>query len=207
MVDGQKSASTWPAYKCGQVQVEICHLSVLARTADYCSVVHSVPRLVLTVCSRRVATEALSRAPLGRCTGPYVLCATEAGGIPTGGRPLARARPPANSGAVNWNGSPRGRKWNPKISSPSHLPGSLFIPPRPNHHRHPKSTGPHISAHPNPKMVRLRSRYLTCFYCGKRSDTRFDGGTRQFTCKHCDATNHLDEVRRRSTTIGYSSFG
>ena len=44
-------------------------------------------------------------------------------------------------------------------------------------------------------MARLRSRYLTCFYCGKRSDTRFDGVTRQFTCKYCDAANHLDEVR------------
>lgn len=42
-------------------------------------------------------------------------------------------------------------------------------------------------------MPRFRSRYLTCFYCGTRSDTRFDGVTRHFTCKSCDATNYLDE--------------
>ena len=30
------------------------------------------------------------------------------------------------------------------------------------------------------EMQRLRPRLLTCFYCGRRSDTRFDGVTRQF---------------------------
>ncbi|KAF4344843.1 hypothetical protein FBEOM_1129 [Fusarium beomiforme] len=43
-------------------------------------------------------------------------------------------------------------------------------------------------------MPRLRgTRYLTCFYCGKRSNTRYDGITRQFLCLQCDATNYLDE--------------
>ncbi|KAF4119509.1 Pfam:DUF2349 [Geosmithia morbida] len=42
-------------------------------------------------------------------------------------------------------------------------------------------------------MPRLRARYLSCFYCGKRSGTRFDGVTRQFTCQYCDATNYLDQ--------------
>ncbi|KAF4976713.1 hypothetical protein FZEAL_6661 [Fusarium zealandicum] len=43
-------------------------------------------------------------------------------------------------------------------------------------------------------MPRLRgTKYLTCFYCGKRSNTRYDGITRQFLCLSCDATNYLDE--------------
>ncbi|KAH7133114.1 Ima1 N-terminal domain-containing protein [Dactylonectria estremocensis] len=43
-------------------------------------------------------------------------------------------------------------------------------------------------------MPRLRgTRYLTCFYCGKRSNTKFDGITRDFLCLYCDATNYLDE--------------
>ncbi|KAF4472015.1 hypothetical protein FALBO_1076 [Fusarium albosuccineum] len=43
-------------------------------------------------------------------------------------------------------------------------------------------------------MPRLRgTRYLTCFYCGKRSSTKYDGITRQFLCLSCDATNYLDE--------------
>ncbi|CVL02853.1 uncharacterized protein FPRN_00223 [Fusarium proliferatum] len=43
-------------------------------------------------------------------------------------------------------------------------------------------------------MPRLRgTRYLTCFYCGKRSNTKYDGITRQFLCLSCDATNYLDE--------------
>ncbi|KAF7563360.1 hypothetical protein G7046_g798 [Stylonectria norvegica] len=44
------------------------------------------------------------------------------------------------------------------------------------------------------KMPRLRgTKYLTCFYCGKRSNTRYDGVTREFLCLYCDATNYLDE--------------
>lgn len=43
-------------------------------------------------------------------------------------------------------------------------------------------------------MPRLRAKYLTCFYCGKKSNTRFDGLTRDFLCLYCDATNYLDEV-------------
>ncbi|SPJ75597.1 uncharacterized protein FTOL_05328 [Fusarium torulosum] len=43
-------------------------------------------------------------------------------------------------------------------------------------------------------MPRLRgTKYLTCFYCGKRSNTKYDGITRQFLCLSCDATNYLDE--------------
>ncbi|KPM45661.1 hypothetical protein AK830_g993 [Neonectria ditissima] len=43
-------------------------------------------------------------------------------------------------------------------------------------------------------MPRLRgTRYLTCFYCGKRSNLKFDGSIRDFLCLFCDATNYLDE--------------
>ncbi|KAI8724492.1 Ima1-N domain-containing protein [Fusarium sp. LHS14.1] len=43
-------------------------------------------------------------------------------------------------------------------------------------------------------MPRLRgTRYLSCFYCGKRSNTKYDGVTTQFLCLFCDATNYLDE--------------
>ncbi|KOS17699.1 Integral inner nuclear membrane protein ima1 [Escovopsis weberi] len=42
-------------------------------------------------------------------------------------------------------------------------------------------------------MVRLRSRYFGCFYCGRRSTIRSDSRIREFTCTNCDATNHLDE--------------
>ncbi|CAK7197984.1 hypothetical protein SEUCBS139899_000638 [Sporothrix eucalyptigena] len=43
-------------------------------------------------------------------------------------------------------------------------------------------------------MVRLRrARYLSCFYCGRRSSIAYDGVMRQFACSRCDATNYLDE--------------
>ncbi|KAG7285420.1 hypothetical protein NEMBOFW57_010047 [Staphylotrichum longicolle] len=43
-------------------------------------------------------------------------------------------------------------------------------------------------------MPRLhRTRYLTCFYCGRRNSTLYDGATRRFECPFCDATNYLDE--------------
>ncbi|AEO71215.1 uncharacterized protein THITE_2156598 [Thermothielavioides terrestris NRRL 8126] len=43
-------------------------------------------------------------------------------------------------------------------------------------------------------MPRLhRTRYLTCFYCGRKTSTPYDGRTRRFECPHCDATNYLDE--------------
>ncbi|KAF6806635.1 hypothetical protein CSOJ01_08701 [Colletotrichum sojae] len=43
-------------------------------------------------------------------------------------------------------------------------------------------------------MANLRSgRLLSCFYCGKRSSTRYDGLIREFLCLKCDATNYLDE--------------
>lgn len=42
-------------------------------------------------------------------------------------------------------------------------------------------------------MPRLRpGGYLTCFYCGKRSSTRFARGLSKFDCAKCDATNYLD---------------
>ncbi|KAG5983312.1 hypothetical protein E4U55_000296 [Claviceps digitariae] len=45
-------------------------------------------------------------------------------------------------------------------------------------------------------MARFRgakSKYLTCFYCGKRSGLKFDGTIRDFLCLQCDATNYLDQ--------------
>ncbi|KAL2024140.1 hypothetical protein VTK56DRAFT_9920 [Thermocarpiscus australiensis] len=43
-------------------------------------------------------------------------------------------------------------------------------------------------------MPRLRrNRYLTCFYCGRKTSTLYDGRTRRFECPSCDATNYLDE--------------
>ncbi|RCI17224.1 hypothetical protein L249_3177 [Ophiocordyceps polyrhachis-furcata BCC 54312] len=43
-------------------------------------------------------------------------------------------------------------------------------------------------------MERFRAtRYLSCFYCGRRSGLKNDGNTRDFVCLHCDATNYLDE--------------
>ncbi|KAI1449613.1 Ima1 N-terminal domain-containing protein [Annulohypoxylon stygium] len=42
-------------------------------------------------------------------------------------------------------------------------------------------------------MTTLRSRkYLSCFYCGRRSKLRFEG-QKSFDCTNCDATNWLDE--------------
>ncbi|KAK7948592.1 uncharacterized protein PG986_009478 [Apiospora aurea] len=42
-------------------------------------------------------------------------------------------------------------------------------------------------------MPTLRSRkFLSCFYCGKRTNLRFDG-RQSFLCSHCEATNWLDE--------------
>lgn len=38
-----------------------------------------------------------------------------------------------------------------------------------------------------------RSRYLVCFYCGRKTSTRNDGSVRHFDCPSCDATNYLDE--------------
>ncbi|KAK4189859.1 integral inner nuclear membrane protein ima1 [Podospora australis] len=39
----------------------------------------------------------------------------------------------------------------------------------------------------------LRTRYLTCFYCGRRSNIPFDRNTRHFECMYCEADNYLDE--------------
>lgn len=40
-----------------------------------------------------------------------------------------------------------------------------------------------------------RSKYLSCFYCGKQSGLKYDGNVADFLCLSCDATNYLDEVR------------
>lgn len=39
----------------------------------------------------------------------------------------------------------------------------------------------------------LRTRYLTCFYCGRRTSTRWDRSIHRFDCPSCEATNYLDE--------------
>lgn len=49
------------------------------------------------------------------------------------------------------------------------------------------------------------SRYLSCFYCGKRSGLKFDGTVTDFLCMYCDATNYLDEVRFRISLRFYIS--
>src|SRR4051812_13892269 len=42
-------------------------------------------------------------------------------------------------------------------------------------------------------MPRLnRARYLSCFYCGRKTSTPNDGKTRSFECTDCEATNYLD---------------
>ncbi|KAK3297847.1 Ima1 N-terminal domain-containing protein [Chaetomium fimeti] len=43
------------------------------------------------------------------------------------------------------------------------------------------------------RLYRSRNRYLSCFYCGRKNSTRYDGKTRRFECPFCDATNYLDE--------------
>lgn len=80
-------------------------------------------------------------------------------------------------------------------------------------HPHPPSSSPPPSQHtrrdpedPVWQMARLRARYLSCFYCGKRTGTRFDGVTRQFTCQSCDATNYLDEVPHQPPTSKHPSI-
>ncbi|KAK0651620.1 Ima1 N-terminal domain-containing protein [Cercophora newfieldiana] len=43
-------------------------------------------------------------------------------------------------------------------------------------------------------MPRLnRTRYLSCFYCGRKTSTPNDGKTRSFECTSCEATNYLDK--------------
>ncbi|KAG5914015.1 hypothetical protein E4U42_000730 [Claviceps africana] len=67
-------------------------------------------------------------------------------------------------------------------------------------------------------MARFRgakSKYLTCFYCGKKSGLKFDGTIRDFLCLHCDATNFLDQngeitdppvaTDRESTAVHYAA--
>ncbi|KAI9170884.1 Integral inner nuclear membrane protein ima1 [Paramyrothecium foliicola] len=40
-----------------------------------------------------------------------------------------------------------------------------------------------------------KARYLICFYCGTKSQTKYDGTNREFACRSCGSTNYLDEVR------------
>ncbi|KAF1810132.1 hypothetical protein P152DRAFT_475970 [Eremomyces bilateralis CBS 781.70] len=42
-------------------------------------------------------------------------------------------------------------------------------------------------------MPSLLRRSLTCFYCGTKSNLRFDGKIRKFRCQSCEAVNYLDE--------------
>ncbi|KAK7735243.1 hypothetical protein SLS53_007633 [Cytospora paraplurivora] len=39
---------------------------------------------------------------------------------------------------------------------------------------------------------RKLNKYLTCFYCNRKSSTRYDGHMRQFECNNCQASNHLN---------------
>lgn len=47
-------------------------------------------------------------------------------------------------------------------------------------------------------MPRLVRRSLRCFYCNKSSRNDQAGIPRTWTCPHCEALNHLDEVRSQS---------
>ena len=38
-----------------------------------------------------------------------------------------------------------------------------------------------------------RTRYLSCFYCGIKQTTPYDGKISHFECPRCEATNYLDE--------------
>ena len=46
-----------------------------------------------------------------------------------------------------------------------------------------------------------RARYLSCFYCGCKTSTRYDGKIKQFDCPKCEATNHLDAVSYTHLTL------
>lgn len=48
---------------------------------------------------------------------------------------------------------------------------------------------------PRRKLSKL-NKLLTCFYCGRRSTTRYDGHMQHFECQKCNATNYLDAVSR-----------
>jgi hypothetical protein len=38
-----------------------------------------------------------------------------------------------------------------------------------------------------------KSRYLICFYCGTKTQAKYDGRIREFGCKSCGSTNYLDQ--------------
>ncbi|KAJ0124707.1 hypothetical protein J7T55_006048 [Diaporthe amygdali] len=41
---------------------------------------------------------------------------------------------------------------------------------------------------------RKLNKPLTCFYCNRKSSTRYDGSMSRFECHNCNATNHLDAI-------------
>jgi hypothetical protein len=54
-----------------------------------------------------------------------------------------------------------------------------------------------------------RRQRLVCFYCGTRSADAYERGVRKWTCAHCDADNHLDEVNTlfcRNEPFFYRTF-
>lgn len=48
---------------------------------------------------------------------------------------------------------------------------------------------------------RKLNKLLTCFYCGRRSTTRYDGSLQHFECDKCNATNYLDAVSSPSRLL------
>lgn len=48
-------------------------------------------------------------------------------------------------------------------------------------------------------QTRKLNKPLTCFYCNRRSTTKYDGFMRRFECNNCNATNHLDTVSTRGS--------
>lgn len=50
---------------------------------------------------------------------------------------------------------------------------------------------------PNGQMATMnKGRKLVCFYCNKKSNIVYDGLISEWTCRKCEATNYLDQVRR-----------
>lgn len=48
-------------------------------------------------------------------------------------------------------------------------------------------------------QTRKLNKPLTCFYCNRKSTTKYDGSMRRFECNNCNATNHLDTVSNRGS--------
>lgn len=45
-------------------------------------------------------------------------------------------------------------------------------------------------------QTRKLNKPLTCFYCNRKSTTKYDGSMLRFDCNNCNATNHLDTVSK-----------